>query len=170
MRDKPFSEDPCDTVDIIIPIKGLLHPDVSIRILREWCLPLKINNEDGDLIAMAQSVQTKINTHTYINLSCVREEHEANNKVIRSTRSEAVRYQIWLYWRHKCGFTRKMIMMARMGIIFWQNEEEWYTEWSDLPVHHASLLNISKSGSSTSNRADHPSVSVEKKNDHLVVD
>lgn len=78
-------------------------------------------------------------------------------------------------------------MTARMGITFWQNEEEWCTEWLELvsptcisPEYFQKqvkeILSARLQGSScperpfTSNRVDHPSVFVEKKKEHLVVD
>lgn len=92
-RDKPFTEYLYDTTDVIIPTKGLPHPYLSVGKLREWCLPLKVNDEDGDIIGMAQSVQTEIETHAHVNLKdSLGEELEANVDTIRSIRSEALKY------------------------------------------------------------------------------
>lgn len=103
---------------------------MSVQRFREWCLTLKINDEDGDMIAMAQSVKIEIDTHAYLNLKAsVREELEVNEEVITSVRSEALRCQRWLYWRHICGFTRTMVIMARVGITLWKNEVDWCTQW-----------------------------------------
>lgn len=73
---------------------------------------------------MAQSVQIEIEKHAYLNLKASMEEKpNADDDVIRSVRYESLRFQRWFHKRHVFQVTQKMIMVARMGLTFWQDEK-----------------------------------------------
>lgn len=96
--DKPFSKVPCETVDTVIPRVGFPHPNVLTQRIRDWCLPLESNDETTDLVVMARSVQTEIETQAYISLKAsLGEELDADDAVTMSVRAKALRFQRWFF-------------------------------------------------------------------------
>lgn len=106
------------------------HRNVVVQRLRDWCLPLETNEEMADLVVMAHTVRAKIDVATYSSIENIFGEGlNSDDALTRSVRAEALRYQMWHYWRHACGFQEKVIMMAKMDLTFWRAEEEWCMAW-----------------------------------------
>lgn len=80
-------------MEIIIPIIGLPHPELPVKRIRSWCMPLKTGEENDDIIAMAQLIQEDIEMEAEANLKIsLREELDANDDIFRTVRAEALRF------------------------------------------------------------------------------
>lgn len=96
-------------------------------------MPLKTCKKNDDVIAMAQSVQEEIEMKAEENLKIsLGKELDINDNIFITVRAKALRFQRWYYWRHICSNTQTLIMVARLGLTFWEKEEQWCTNWQKL--------------------------------------
>lgn len=52
-RAESFSECTSPTTDTVVPMIGQLHPAVTVQNIRDWYLPLEVNDDTADPVVMA---------------------------------------------------------------------------------------------------------------------
>lgn len=83
---------------VIIPLTGPPHQDLTLQRIRDWCYPLEITEATTDLLGMTQTVTEEYDVVANSSMEYIfGEELSVDDVVTRLFKAEAVRFQRWYY-------------------------------------------------------------------------